>query len=187
MAACFATYRLLIPVENALQKAHLSTMWNESADLIGANQHVLITPLVPIESGGRVDQMFADGPGLLNILPGPCNVLEEPWFRANRALGQTEFRDAQRFWIRSNSAFTVFFDSRSVLKHAAGRAWCVACMYLKRVAFRVESAVIVTVGRTDEATVSTTLGAVIIDLGDGRTVRETTWIFGNQDFWNRTP
>ena len=66
------------------------------------------------------------------------------------------------------------FDARGVVAHAARRAWCVACMCLKRVAFEVDPELIVTAGRTDEAIVNTSLGAVIIGLGDVRTVHETT-------------
>ena len=80
------------------------------------------------------------------------------------------------FGIHSVVGLSVLFDARGVVAHAARRAWCVACMCLKRVAFEVDPELIVTAGRTDEATVSTTLGAVIIRIEDGRTVRETGFL-----------
>lgn len=84
-------------------------------------------------------------------------------FGRTARLGQTEIRNTQRFRIRSNSGFTVFFKPHSVVAHSARCAWCVACMSLKRVAFVAEPELIVTAGRIDQATVCTALGTVIID------------------------
>jgi len=121
---------------------------------------------------------------------------ERAVFWTNRVFGRTVFSDEQcsrepSFGIHSVFGFAVFFDTRRVEAHAARRAWCVACICwkrtVKRLAFAVDPELIVTAGRTDWATVSTTLGAVIISIEDGWTVHETTWFFGNRDFLNRTP
>jgi hypothetical protein len=175
---------LLIPVENTLQKAHLSTMWNENADLIRTNQHILITSVDPIKSGGRVDRIHVTERLRADRLYCAYCLLRS-------VLSDESSTGEPNFGIHSIFRFTVFFDPRSVVAHAARCAWCVACICckctVKSVAFGVDPELIVTAGRTDEATVSTTLGAVIIGSGDGRTVHETTWIFGSLDFWKRTP
>lgn len=104
--------------------------------------------------------------------------LDEPYFWTNRIFGRTVCSREPSFGIHRVFGFAVFFDTRSVEAHAAERAWCVACICwkrtVKRLAFGVDPELIVTAGRTDQATVSTTLGAVIISIEDGWTVHETT-------------
>ena len=52
MAVRLATYRLVIPIENAFQKAHLFAMWNKCANPVRTDQHLLVASNVDIEPGG---------------------------------------------------------------------------------------------------------------------------------------